>query len=170
VENSCYISPVRLPAKDQTSANKNLSNMLKFLENSPALCLYQNLNEFLFIISIFDSQLSRGLRRGSAVTRSLGLRVWIPPTAWISFSYLCCVLSGTILCDGLITHPEESYQLWCVWVWSWSPHDAEAHYYLSNNDNRSQCFFFAEISAKPPKRDHYTLLLASLMYINMYHI
>jgi hypothetical protein len=26
----------------------------------------------------------------------------------------CCVLSGRGLCDGLITHPEESYQLWCV--------------------------------------------------------
>jgi hypothetical protein len=24
----------------------------------------------------------------------------------------CCVLSGTGLCDGLITRPEESYQLW----------------------------------------------------------
>jgi hypothetical protein len=32
----------------------------------------------------------------------------------------CCVLSGRGLCDGLITGPEESYRLWCVWVWSWS--------------------------------------------------
>jgi hypothetical protein len=28
----------------------------------------------------------------------------------------CCVLSGRGLCDGLITHPEESYRLWCVLV------------------------------------------------------
>jgi len=28
----------------------------------------------------------------------------------------CCVLSGRGLCDELITHPEESYQLWCVVV------------------------------------------------------
>ena len=28
----------------------------------------------------------------------------------------CCVLSGTGLCDGLITHPEECYRLWCVVV------------------------------------------------------
>jgi len=21
---------------------------------------------------------------------------------------------------GLITRPEESYRLWCVWVWSWT--------------------------------------------------
>jgi hypothetical protein len=32
----------------------------------------------------------------------------------------CCVLSGRDLCDELITRPEESYRLWCVWVWSWS--------------------------------------------------
>ena len=26
----------------------------------------------------------------------------------------CCVLSGRGLCVGLIMHPEESYQMWCV--------------------------------------------------------
>jgi len=25
----------------------------------------------------------------------------------------CCVLSGTDLCNKLITDPDESYQLWC---------------------------------------------------------
>ena len=25
----------------------------------------------------------------------------------------CCVLSGRGLCDELITHPDESYRLWC---------------------------------------------------------
>jgi hypothetical protein len=28
----------------------------------------------------------------------------------------CYVLSGRGLCDKLITHPEESYRLWCVIV------------------------------------------------------
>jgi len=28
----------------------------------------------------------------------------------------CCVLSGSGLCDGLITRIEESYRLWCVVV------------------------------------------------------
>jgi hypothetical protein len=32
----------------------------------------------------------------------------------------CCVLSGQGLCDGLITRPEQSYQVWSAWVWSWS--------------------------------------------------
>jgi hypothetical protein len=30
--------------------------------------------------------------------------------------YVCCVLSGRGLCDGLITRPEESYRLWRVVV------------------------------------------------------
>jgi hypothetical protein len=32
----------------------------------------------------------------------------------------CCVLSGTGLCDELITLKEESYRVWFVWVWTWS--------------------------------------------------
>jgi hypothetical protein len=28
----------------------------------------------------------------------------------------CCVLSGSVLCDELITRPEEFYRLWCVVV------------------------------------------------------
>jgi hypothetical protein len=30
-----------------------------------------------------------------------------------------CVLLGTGLWGGLITGTEESYRVWCVWVWSW---------------------------------------------------
>ena len=56
--------------------------------------------------------------RGSGATRVLGSRVRIPPGAWISVCYECCVLSGRGLCDELITSPEESYRMWCVWVWS----------------------------------------------------
>jgi len=56
---------------------------------------------------------------GSASTRLLGLRVQIPPGAWTSFPYECCVLSGWGLCFGLITRPEKSYQVWSVWIWSW---------------------------------------------------
>ena len=59
-------------------------------------------------------QWPRGLRRGSAAVSLLGLRVRIPPGAWISVSCECCVLSGRGLCYGLVTRPEESYRLWCV--------------------------------------------------------
>jgi len=36
--------------------------------------------------------------------------------SWISVCCECCVLSGRGLCDELITHPEESYRLWCAVV------------------------------------------------------
>jgi hypothetical protein len=36
--------------------------------------------------------LSRGLRRGSAASLLLGLRVRIPPGAWMFVSFDCCVL------------------------------------------------------------------------------
>jgi hypothetical protein len=72
------------------------------------------------------AQWPRGLRRGSAVASLLGLRVRIPPGAWMHVSHKCCVLSGRGLCDGLITRPEESYWVWCVWVWSWSIDNEEA--------------------------------------------
>ena len=54
------------------------------------------------------------LRRGSLASRLLGLRVRIPPAAWMSVSCECCVLSVKGLCDGPITRPEESYRVWCV--------------------------------------------------------
>jgi hypothetical protein len=66
------------------------------------------------------SQWPRALRRGSEAVRLLGLRVRIPPGAWMSVSCKCCVWSGRGLCVGLITRPEESYWVRSVWVWSWS--------------------------------------------------
>jgi len=46
--------------------------------------------------------------------RLQGLRVRIPPGAWLSVSCECCVLSGRGLCDGLLSRPEESYHVGCV--------------------------------------------------------
>jgi len=59
------------------------------------------------------SQWPRGVRRGYAAVRLLGLWVRIPQEAWMS---VCCesrVLSGRGLWDGPITRPEEAYQV-CV--------------------------------------------------------
>jgi len=39
-----------------------------------------------------------------------------PPRVLESIEEECCVLSGTGLCDELITRAEESYRLWCVVV------------------------------------------------------
>jgi len=52
----------------------------------------------------------------SAATYLLRLCVRIPAGAWMFVCCECCVLSGRGLCDELITHPEESYRLWCVVV------------------------------------------------------
>jgi hypothetical protein len=62
------------------------------------------------------SQWSRRLRRRSAATRLLRSWVRISPEAWMFVCCECCVLSGRGLCDELITRPEESYRLWCVFV------------------------------------------------------
>jgi len=43
----------------------------------------------------------------------------------MSVSYECCVLSGTGLCFEMVTRSEESYRLWCVWMWSWIPDNEE---------------------------------------------
>jgi hypothetical protein len=51
---------------------------------------------------------------------ALLLHLKILPEAWMSVSCECCVLSGRGLCVGPIIRPEESYRIWCVWVWSWS--------------------------------------------------
>ena len=56
------------------------------------------------------SQWPRGLRRRSEAARPLRSWVRIPPGAWM---FVCCVLSGRGLCDGLISRPEESYRLLC---------------------------------------------------------
>jgi len=39
---------------------------------------------------------------------------------------MLCVFSGRGLCVGLITRPDESHRVWCVWVSSWSLDDKEA--------------------------------------------
>jgi len=48
----------------------------------------------------------------------LGVWVRIPPGAWmsLSLSLSCelCVLPRQGLCDGITTHPEESYRVWRV--------------------------------------------------------
>ena len=44
------------------------------------------------------------------------LWVRIPPGSWMVVCCECYVLSGRGLCDELITHPGDSYRLWCVVV------------------------------------------------------
>jgi hypothetical protein len=37
---------------------------------------------------------------------------------WLSVSWDCAVLSDTGLCDGPITHPEDTHWVWYIWVCS----------------------------------------------------
>ena len=66
------------------------------------------------LITTAPIPVNRGLRCGSAAAGFLGLWVRITPEAWMSVFCECCVLSGRVLCDGLITRPEESYRVWCA--------------------------------------------------------
>ena len=65
-------------------------------------------------------QWPRGLRSGSAVAPWLRFWIRIPPGAWSSVSCECCELSGQI------THPEDFYRVWFVWVLSWILYNKEA--------------------------------------------
>ena len=67
-------------------------------------------------LKIGRSRWPRGLRRRYAAARLLRLWARIPTGVWKFVCCECCVLSGRGLCDELITHPEESYQLWWVVV------------------------------------------------------
>jgi hypothetical protein len=66
-------------------------------------------------------------RRGCAAACLLGLRFRIQQAAWMSVSCVYCVLSGRSLWVELVTCPEESYCLWCVWVWSLDNEETLAH-------------------------------------------
>jgi hypothetical protein len=59
------------------------------------------------------AQWPRGIRRGSAAFRLLGLRDLIPPGHGC-LSLVSVVLSRRGLCVGPITRPQESYQVWRV--------------------------------------------------------
>jgi hypothetical protein len=76
--------------------------------------------ESIVTICFCRSQWPLGRWCGSTAARVLGLRVRISPAAWMSVFCERCVLSGIGLCVGLITPPEESCRVWCVWMWSWS--------------------------------------------------
>jgi hypothetical protein len=60
------------------------------------------------------SQWPRGIRHRSTAARLLRSGVRIPLGVWKFVCCVCCVLSGTGLCNELTTRPEESYRLWLV--------------------------------------------------------
>ena len=63
-----------------------------------------------------------------------------------------CVMSGRDLYDCPITRPEESYRVWCVWVWSWS----------IGNDEALAHWRAVQPLQKKKKRDYYDLLIIAI--------
>jgi hypothetical protein len=78
---------------------------------------FQNLRFNLTIIKELYIFWQPGLRRKSAAARLLEFLVRIPAVICISACCGCFVLCGRGLCDGPVTRPEDSYRLWCVWLW-----------------------------------------------------
>ena len=56
---------------------------------------------------------------GLAVTRLLEVWVLNPPGVWMAASCECRVLSRTVHCDRLLTHPEEPYPPLCAIIQSY---------------------------------------------------
>jgi len=77
-------------------------------------------------LNFYQSRWPRRVMSGSAAARWLEMRFRIPAAAWTSVSSKCCVSSGSGLCVGPITRPQESYRVWCIWVWSWNLGNKEA--------------------------------------------
>jgi hypothetical protein len=71
---------------------------------------------FLCIHGCWRSHWPCGLRRRYTAARLLRLWFRIPMGAWMFFCCKCCVFSGRGLCDELISYPEESNWLWCVFA------------------------------------------------------
>lgn len=89
-------------------------HMLKVVSNKKN-CLLNNF--LLFLLLLISLKFSRprwprGLGRGSAAARSGGLRIWIPPGAWMSGLHV--VLSCRYLCDTPISRPEVTCRVWRV--------------------------------------------------------
>ena len=102
------------PKKPVSSVTVSITTSRRILpgfkpQNKIQPLLFHILSDFLNVILLT-------VRRRSPVARLLRLWVRIPRGAWMFVCCECRVLSGRGLCDELITHPEESYQLWCVVV------------------------------------------------------
>jgi hypothetical protein len=78
------------------------------------LYYHHSYHYFIHYYKVCRSRWPRGLRRGSAAARLLGLRVRNPPVAGMSVFSECCLLSSRCLRVGPISRAEESYRMWCV--------------------------------------------------------
>jgi len=68
------------------------------------------------IVKVCRIQWARGVSRGFAPARLLGLCVRILPEAWMFVNFGCCVLRSRDFRDEIVTRPEQYYRVWCVCV------------------------------------------------------
>jgi hypothetical protein len=94
-----------LPTENHPTVNHMM--VAHFLPEYRAHVYYSRIG----LLFLSRSQWTCGLGRGSAAVRLLELRVRIPPEAWMSVSYERRVLSGRVLCIGLITRSDKSYRV-----------------------------------------------------------
>ena len=93
----------------------------------------------------FEPKVSAGERPPSA--RMLWSWVQIPQGEWIFVCCVCRVLSGRVLCDELITRPEDSYRMCCVVVCDLETSRVGAPYKYDISSLR--------VKLAPPKRAHW---------------
>jgi hypothetical protein len=122
--NICALAAVSLPRYVQRGAKTFSQNSGKYTYLAIDAAQYarainvvthknpsSKFSNFCSCESFGHSRWLRGLRRGSTAARLLGLRIRIPPAAWMSVSCECCVLSDRGQCVGLIPRAEESYRV-----------------------------------------------------------
>jgi hypothetical protein len=115
-----------------------------------------NFNNLYCSIYVRWSQWPRSVRHGSAATHLLRLWCWILPGAWMFACCEHCVLLGRGLCVELITHPEESYRLWCIIVcdletskWGgYDPPQATAPQGKKRKEKKRKKYIFVKIRGK----------------------
>ena len=86
------------------------------MTGTDSACLHTNqsrsyLNHLVFIGKVPAAARSKAWLCDRLLIGTVGLN---PAGTWMSLSCECRVLSGRVLCDGLITRPEKSYRVWCV--------------------------------------------------------
>ena len=77
----------------------------------------------------------------------------------------CRVLSCRGLCDGPITCPEESYRVWCVWVWSWSLYGCLLASCHRTYMTYTWCFMYSLKTPDDGRRDHPKHVECSLSFL-----
>jgi hypothetical protein len=145
--------------KDKEACDKRLCNSL-CLENyqsnsAPATnlffylwkCVDQILPALLNILIVNTIPVA-GRSKTWVCVCSLVRIVGLNPAGGVDVCWLW-VLSSRNLCVGLVTRPEESYRLWCVWVWSWilGNEVALAHWGLSCQGKKRQYLWLSVFTA-----------------------